>query len=156
MNDQTKKDALEFMMSQKGGVISTVSENQPESAFVFYDADEDFSVYFPTFLTSKKHQNIKINNKVSFNISSVKPARTIQIEGIAEEVTDKAILENAIGNYMDIATDEMRHEAPISKLNLEGGVVLYKIKPTWIKWSDYSNSKSEKSLQSIVILDNRN
>ncbi|TSC69973.1 MAG: hypothetical protein CEO12_635 [Parcubacteria group bacterium Gr01-1014_46] len=151
MNDKIKTEALEFMMSQKGGVVSTLSGDQPESAFVFYDADENFSIYFPTVITSRKHQNIKINNKVSFTISSVKPPRTIQMNGIAEEVTDKDVTENALGNYIDIATDEMRNKAPITKLNWKDGVVLYRVKPTWLKWSDYSDAKEE----SVIIIDDK-
>lgn len=157
LNKEIKEKALEFLMAQKGGVISTVSGSQPQSAFIYYDADEDFSIYFPTTITTRKHLNIQTNNKVAFNVSTVKPPQTIQMEGVVEQVTEKVIIENALANYIDIATYQMKDKAPITKLDWEKGVILYRIKPTWLKWSDFSDikTKSEHSV-SIVLIDNKN
>ncbi len=141
MSNKSKQEALEFLMSQKGGVVSTVNQDKPQSAFVFYDADEDFSIYFATTLNSKKHINIQSNNNVSFVVSSVNPPKTIQIEGKAMEVSDKAVLENALANYIDIATYGMKNSPPIAKMNIDDGLILYKLKPNFVKWSDYSDFK---------------
>lgn len=155
MNNIAKEEALEFLMSQKGGVISTLAVDRPQSSFVFYDADEDFSVYFGTVIDSRKYKNIELNNKVAFVVSTIDPPRTIQIEGFAEEVKDKAVVENELANYVDVATDQMKHRAPITKLNSKKGMILFRIKPLWLKWSNYSDSKSENNKTSVVLIDNR-
>ncbi len=151
-HEEAKQKALKFLMTQKGGVLSTVSADQPQSAFIFYDADENFDIYFPTAVTTKKHLNIQANNKVAFNISTIKPPQTIQIEGVVEQVTDRAITENALGNYIDSATYHTNHKAPLTKLDWEKGVILYRIKPTWLKWSDFSDSKTGKEHPVSVVI----
>jgi general stress protein 26 len=140
-------------MSQKAGVISTIAEVGPESAFVYYDADEDFSIYFVTVLDSRKHRNIQINNEVSFVVSSINPPQTVQIQGKAIEVLDKEVLKNALVNYIDIATYQMKDSAPLTKMNIDGGMIVYKIEPTWVRWSDYSDSNEGRS-STVLIGDN--
>ncbi len=154
MNNKSKEEALSFLMSQKGGVISTVSDASPESAYVFYDADEDFSVYFVTVLDSRKHLNIQKNNNVSFVVSSVNPPQTVQIQGEAFVVEDKEVLKNALANYIDIATYQMKNKAPLTKMNIDEGMVVYKIDPNWVRWSDYSDAKDGEN--SIVLIDSNN
>lgn len=153
MNNNTKEEAIKFLMSQKGGVVSTVAGDQPESAYVFYDADEDFSIYFATVLNSRKHLNIKENSKVAFVVQTINPPRTIQIQGQASEVMDKNVLQNALANYVDIATYQMKHNPPVTKIDDNGNLILYKIKPNWVKWSDYSDSV-EGSVSTVLIGDN--
>ncbi len=150
MSNITKEEALEFLMSQKGGVVSTVSGDQPHSAYVFYDADDDFSVYFGTSVGSKKSLDIKENNKVAFVVQTIDPPKTIQIHGEATEVEKREVLENALANYVDVATYQMKNSAPITKLDTDGKIILFKIRPTWVKWSDYSDSRGSKA--SVVIL----
>ncbi|KND50715.1 MAG: hypothetical protein AB198_01275 [Parcubacteria bacterium C7867-003] len=154
MNNKSKEEALDFLMSQKGGVISTVSNNQPHSAYVFYDADEDFSVYFGTVIESNKHSNIQENNKVAFVVQTVNPPKTIQIRGEAFEVKDTEVLKNALANYVDIAKDQIKNSAPVTKIDAHGNLILYKIKPNWIKWSDFSGS-GEGLVGTILLGDSR-
>lgn len=141
-----KSEALSFLMSQKGGVISTVGENGPESAFVFYDADEDFSIYFATSINSRKYKNIKNNNKVAFVVYTIEPPKTIQIEGEIVEVSDKEVLKNSLANYVDVASYGMKDNAPVTKIDSVDNFVMYKIKPNFIKWSDYTGSDHQISV----------
>ncbi len=150
MNNKSKDEALSFLMSQKGGVISTVSEIGPESAYVFYDADEDFSIYFVTVLDSRKHHNIQKNNNVSFVVSTVNPPQTVQIQGEAFEVQDREVLKNALANYIDIATYQMKNHAPLTKMSIDNGMIVYKIEPKWVRWSDYSDTKDGET--SVVLI----
>ncbi|HRH26792.1 MAG TPA: pyridoxamine 5'-phosphate oxidase family protein [Parcubacteria group bacterium] len=153
MDNKTKQDALAFLMSQKGGVVSTVGKEGPESAFVFYDADEDFSIYFATSVNSRKNQNIKINKKVAFVVNTIEPPKTIQIEGEISEVQDKEILKNSLANYVDVASYGMKENAPVTKIDSFENFVMYRIKPNWVNWSDYSESNG--GALSIVIINNK-
>lgn len=150
MNNKAKEEALRFLMSQKGGVVSTMSDYGPESAFVFYDADEDFSIYFVTILNSRKHLNIQRNNNVSFVVSTITPPQTVQIQGVAVEVEDKEVLKNALANYIDIATYQMKNSPPLTKMDIDSGMIVYKIEPNWVNWSDYSS----KDYVSTVLIGN--
>jgi nitroimidazol reductase NimA-like FMN-containing flavoprotein (pyridoxamine 5'-phosphate oxidase superfamily) len=141
-----KSEALSFLMSQKGGVISTIGESGPESAFVFYDADEDFSIYFATSVNSRKNNNIKLNNKVAFVVQTIDPPKTIQIEGEIFEVQDKEVLKNSLANYVDVASYGMKGNAPVTKIDSVENFIMYKIKPNWIRWSDYSGSTEHISV----------
>jgi general stress protein 26 len=157
MHAQMKEEALKFLMAQKGGVLSTVWDDQPQSAFIYYDADEDFSIYFPTIVNTRKDQNIQAHNKVAFTVSTINPPRTVQIEGVAEQITDKEMIEAVMANYMDIATYQMKHAAPITKLERGKGVLVYKIRPTWLRWSDFSDAKIKKDHSvSVVLIDSSN
>lgn len=150
MNNKLKEEALGFLMSQKGGVVSTIGQDGPESAFVFYDADEDFSIYFVTILNSRKHLNIQRNNNVSFVVSTITPPQTVQIQGVAVEVEDKEVLKNALANYIDIATYQMKNSPPLTKMDIDSGMIVYKIEPNWVNWSDYSS----KDYVSTVLIGN--
>lgn len=152
MHEEIKKKALKFLMTQKGGVVSTVMGDQPQSAFVYYDVDENFTIYFPTVVTTRKHNAIQENNKVAFNVTSIQPPYTVQIEGVIERVDDQVVTENAVANYIDIATHHMKHKAPLTKLDWEKGVVLYRIVPTWLRWSDYSDTTSGSGAPTSVVL----
>jgi len=154
-NEQAKKDALKFLMTQKGGVLSTLAGDQPQSAFVYYDVEEDFSFSILTVIDARKRKNMQAHNKVAFVVSTIKPPRTVEIEGVASQVTDKDIVENVLANYSDIATYQMKHAAPITKLGWERGVAIYEIKPTWLRWSDFSDTKSKKRRDVSVVLINK-
>ncbi len=152
MNEEIKNEVLQFLTNQKGGVLGTVSGDQPQSAFVYYVSDKELNIYFATVIKSRKYQNIENHKKVSFTVSSLTPPQTVQLEGIVEIIDNKNISEAIMPSFLKLISYQVQNETPMSKMDLENGVVLYRIKPTWLKWSDYSGSKSEKGHPLSVIL----
>jgi general stress protein 26 len=153
MNTQAKKDAVEFLMSQKVGVLSTTSNNQPQSSYIYYIADEDLSIYFATVVNSRKHDNLQVDDKVAFTVGTIKPPVTVQIEGIAEVVVDKDTIKAVTANYYDVAVENAHYPVPITKLDVRNGLVVYRIKPTWLRYSDFTDrNKVEKHGISVVLI----
>ncbi|MES2437020.1 MAG: pyridoxamine 5'-phosphate oxidase family protein [Patescibacteria group bacterium] len=153
MNDQAKKDALDFLMNEKVGVLATVAEGNPHAAFIYYICDEYFNIYFTTVVNTKKHQNIASGSKVAFTVGKTKPPQTVQIEGSAEIVSDENTINALAALYIDIATENTHYPVPLTKLDWEKGVVMYKITPTRLKWSDFTDSKKkeEKGVSVVII-----
>ncbi len=143
MNTQIKKEALDFLMSQKVGVLATVVDGQPQASYIYYIVDEDFSVYFATVVNSRKHDNIQSNSKVAFTVGTIKPPFTVQLEGVAEVVVDENTIKAVTANYYDIATENNHYPVPITKLDVRNGLVVYKIKPIWLRFSDFTNRKNK-------------
>ena len=151
MNDQ-KAAALEFLMAQKGGVLSSVAGDQPQSAFMYYEADENFSIYFVTTLTTRKYKNFQTSKKVSFVVATMQPSETVQLDGVVEEVHDADKARAILANYMDTATADMKNEPPITKMNWEKGIVLYRITPTWLRWSSFIETENGRQRSSVVLI----
>jgi general stress protein 26 len=151
MKTQAKIDALKFLMSQKAGVLSTVNNGQPQSAFIYYIADENFSIYFATVVNSRKHDTIQVHNKVSFTVGTIKPPKTVQLDGTAEVVVNEDMIKAVTANYYDVATDNNHYPVPITKLDVGNGLVIYQIKPTWLQWSDFTEKKEGYSVSEVII-----
>lgn len=154
MNTQAKKDALEFLMSQKNGVISTVTNEQPQSAYIYYMADENLNIYFITMIHSRKYNNIQLNNRVSFTVGSEKPPRTVQIDGTVEVVTDENTINKVTANYYSSMKENNLYPVPLTKLATTNGLTVYKIQPHWLRWSDFTDMKKKDDYGvSIVLID---
>ncbi len=138
MKTPEKKEVVEFLMAQKAGVLSTVSGDQPHASYIYYVADEDMSIYFATPVNSQKHENIQVHNKVAFTVATINPPQTVQLEGSAEVVVDENTIKAVTANYYDIASSNKHSEIPITKLNLDNGLVIYRINPRSMRWSDFS------------------
>lgn len=155
MKTQEKQEAIKFLMSQKVGVFSTIADGQPQSSYVYYIADEDLSIYFATVVNSRKHDNLQANSKVAFTVGTIKPPITVQVEGVAEIVVDENTIKAVTANYYDVATENSHYPVPITKLDVRNGLVVYRIKPTWVRYSDFTDrNKEDKHGISVVIIGN--
>jgi nitroimidazol reductase NimA-like FMN-containing flavoprotein (pyridoxamine 5'-phosphate oxidase superfamily) len=154
MNDLLKKEVLKFLMSQKVGVLSTISENKPHGTYIYYIADENFDVYFTTVVSTRKHKNISSNMNVAFTVGTIKPPKTVQIEGPAEVVTDKNIIMALTALYTEVATEDNHYPVPLTKLDWGEGVIMYRIRPTRLTWSNFASAKGkEGQAVSLVLID---
>ena len=119
-----------FMKAHKLAVISTVNgECLPESAVIGFAVKENLEILCSSFTTSRKYQNIQKNPRVALVIGW-EDGKTVQYEGLAEEITDQGseeLLENQLSSVPSIAKYlEREHQA------------FYTIKPRWIRFSDLS------------------
>ena len=154
MKTPIKKEVLDFLMNQKIGVLSTISDGKPHGAYIYYIVDENLDIYFTTPATTRKNQNIFSNKRVAFTVGTTKPPKTVQIEGDAEVVVDGNTIKALTAAYIDIASENNHYPVPITKLDWEQGVVMYRIRPKWLKWSDFTDSKKDKKHKvSEVVID---
>jgi nitroimidazol reductase NimA-like FMN-containing flavoprotein (pyridoxamine 5'-phosphate oxidase superfamily) len=134
----TKDKIVEQLKSINGllGVISTINEqNKPESASIYYISDNDLNIYFVTRSGSRKYKNLMKNPNASFVITLEHPPKTIQIEGIANEVTDA----NEQINYFQkliAKASESTTMPPVSQM-VDGEMVFMKISTNWARLGNF-------------------
>jgi len=129
--DDQKKKVLDFIKSKRLAVLSTLGTHGfPEAAVVGISELEDLSLIFGTFNTFRKYKNIKTNPRVALVIGWDNHI-TLQYEGIATELT---------GDEKKKAEQVHIHKLPNSQKFAELPEQCYfKVKPTWIRYTDYSN-----------------
>ncbi len=128
-----------FIRQHKYAVISSIANNlKPEAALIGVAVSEDLEIIFDTVNTSRKYANILSNPKVALVIGW-SDARTLQYEGEAMELTEPS----------DDAYREIYYKAfPDGRERTETwpGLVHFKIKPTWIRYSDFTEHKTIKEM----------
>lgn len=126
---------LGFIKSKKHAVISTCgSSMQPESALISFGETENLELIFRTFKTTRKYKNLKENNKVAFIIGWDEEAITVQYEGIAEELREPELEKHASLYYKKIPS------ASVFRVRDQS---YWKVKPTWIRYSNLGGEKEE-------------
>lgn len=111
------------------GVLSTIHEDgAPQAAVVGVSERDGYELVFDTFPDSRKYKNLKADPRVAMVIGWENDI-TIQYEGVAEEVSaaDKA-------DYLRTHIAKIPHE----KTYVEMGAVPFRIRPTWLRYCDYS------------------
>ncbi len=109
----------------------------PESALIAFAELQNLEIIFETFKDSRKYQNLKHDKHVSLVVGfDPKHHITLQYEGVASPVT-----EDEKEKYIELflAKDTPCTEKFLRDLRVQ----LYKIKPTWLCYSDYSKGKPE-------------
>lgn len=112
-------------------VVSTISGDQPWSFTAYFVADEDLHLYWISKTSSRHSQEISIHSKVAVNI----PVKFddlnvigLQVEGEAELVQDKALIQQKAKLYADkFVRGEEWYQNFIAE---QGPFKLYTIKPT--------------------------
>ena|SRR3989338_1331121 len=133
-----RKRALAFLTGHKTGVLSTVSEEgNPQSRMVYYTADSDFNIYFLTLADTRKFGSLTSHPPVAFTVSNEGIPQTIQIEGVAMDITLDEAVSKKRDELFKILNSNPWFPAPTEKLGPGAQVVVW-IKPTWIRWADYA------------------
>lgn len=116
--------------------ISTVAQNsdQPASALIAFVETEDLEIIFETFVDTRKWRNLRENPRVALVIGwNTKEHITIQYEGVATSIppaeTEKYI-------QLFLAKDTPCTEAFLR----DPRACLFKIRPSWIRYSDYTKA----------------
>lgn len=122
-------------MNQSLGTISTISSNiKPEAASIYFVFDKNLNIFFITRKESRKYKNILNNNRASFVITTEKPPKTVQLEGVVEETSTK----EQGTHFSNLIATASRHNfmPPVSQLN-DSEMVFMKIKTTWARMGDF-------------------
>ena len=153
MNENARKEALAFLLRHKTGVLSTLSlEGQVQGRTVYYLADENFNVYIMTLINSRKFQALQANPKVAFTVSTPEVPQTLQIEGVAMDISLSDEASKKKEQLFEVLNSNPWFYGPIAKLDLADTVVVW-IRPTWVRWADYAfaDSGSEHVLKEIEV-----
>lgn len=131
-----KDNLLVFIKTKQHAVIATYTKNQyPEAALIGFGETNEFELIFGTYKTSRKYKNLKENNKVAFVIGWDEDYITVQYEGVASE----------------LSSSEAEKYVPLYHKKVPGAAVYkthpeqtyWKVRPTWIRFSDLSGDKEE-------------
>lgn len=128
-----KQIIYSFLHAQIHCVISTVTDNKPESALIGFGEAEDLSLIFGTDATTRKYKNIQKNPQVAFTIGM--EFITVQYEGNASLLA---------GKEQEMYKKFYFSKTPSAK-KYEGypNQVYFKVVPTWIRYSDYNKDPEE-------------
>ncbi len=138
MTQDQEQKIINLLDKNEFGVIATnCSGRAPESAVVAVsNTTSDLQIIFGTFKASRKYANILTDNKVSLAVGwDNQTKQTMQIEGLATEVSPEQR-----GEIEDIHCKK-NPSSERFRGNLQQSYFL--IKPTWIRYSDYSVSPQE-------------
>ena len=131
-DDQT---ILEFLRTQPMATISTITPGslQPESALIAFTQTDKLEIIFETFINTRKWDNLRQNPHISLVIGwDTKRHLTVQYEGAATPAENDEQTEAYIQTFL--AKDTPCTE----KFLRDNRVRLFKVKPTWIRYSDYT------------------
>jgi general stress protein 26 len=134
----TRAALLEFMRSEKYAVQTSVSPGGlPQAAVVGIAVSDRFELVFDTLDSSRKARNLRANPAVAFVIGGTRDGdeRTVQYEGTADEPAG-AELERLLALYYSRFPDGPgRRSWP--------GLIYVRVKPTWIRYSNFSAQPPE-------------
>jgi general stress protein 26 len=126
-------DLLEFLRQHRLAVEASVSATSGAQAAVVGIAVTDrFEIVFDTLSSTRKAENLRRNPKLALVIGGVIEGeeRTVQYEGIADEPSGVE-LERVKRAYYGVYPD-----GP-SRLSWPG-LIYVRVRPTWIRYSNYS------------------
>jgi general stress protein 26 len=132
----TKSELLQYIKKHGGGIIATQSSSgNPQAAFVAFAVSDQLELIFDTVKSSRKWENLQHFNKVAVVIGGWDNSETtLQYEGIADEPTGQEL--ERIRSVYFTAFPEGR-----DRLEWEG-ITHFRIKPTWLRYSDFNNPPS--------------
>jgi hypothetical protein len=124
---------LRFLREHRLAVQATSSpESAPQAAVVGFAVTDAFELVFDTLATTRKAVNLRRNQRMAFVIGGLDAGdeRTVQYEGVADE-PKSAELERLKSVYYTAFPDgPTRTSWP--------GLIYVRVRPTWIRFSDYS------------------
>lgn len=134
LNPEIKRAVLEFLHDHPMAAIATINidAHKPESALVAFAEFDTFELLFETLGTSRKSANLKRNNAVAFVVGEdPKHHVTLQYEGEALPIP-RGQREICIQHFL-------QKDTPCTEGFLrDPRVELYKVRPKWIRYSDYT------------------
>lgn len=116
--------------------VSTIQpgSSQPESALVAFAQTDNLHLIFETFVDTRKWNNLQANPHVAFVVGwDTTKYLTLQYEGLASPVH-----EDEIEKYTQLF---IAKDTPCTETFLrDSRVRLFTVKPTWIRYSDYTGT----------------
>ena len=140
----TKSTVKTFLQMNFVAELATTDGDKPTCSPVIYVTDEDLNFYFVTNTESYKAQNILKNPNVSMTVWEF-TKMSIQMDGVATEVTDEEVKEWVVNAFGDAATKDPNFWAPIFRIK-RSDYVVFKITPNWLRALDLSHDTVRSKL----------
>jgi len=128
----TRDALLEFMRSEKYAVQTSIAASgAPQAAVVGIAVSDGFEIVFDTLASARKAINLRANPAVAFVIGGTRDGdeRTVQYEGTADEPTGTELDRLLTLYYARFPDGPQRRSWP--------GLIYVRVKPTWIRYSDF-------------------
>jgi general stress protein 26 len=131
-------DLLQFLREHRLAAEASVSgSSSAQAAVVGFGISDTFEIVFDTLASTRKVANLRRNPKLAFVIGGFTAGdeRTVQYEGVADEPAG-AELERLVEVYYRAYPDGRdRRNWP--------GLIYIRVRPTWIRYSDYNVSPAQ-------------
>ncbi len=135
---EAKKSAAAFLLRYSVGVLATTAEQyQVHASTIYYIADKDLNIYFLTSTESRKFAALRAHPQVAFVVSTPEVPQTLQIEGMAMDMTLEQGAQEKKEELMQLLEKNKQFYPPLSKLNPTSVAVVW-VRPTWVRWADYA------------------
>ncbi len=134
-----KQRIYNFLFDTSIGVLSSTDpDGDPHGAVIYYTINEDFGVEFLTKSGTKKYDNLVHNNHVMLTVFEPLTQTTVQVMGVAKEITDGFSINEIAGKVL--GTSMRTSDAgmpPLSKLDA-GSYVAFRIEPVQVRMAVYA------------------
>lgn len=135
MTEREKKDIiLSFLGKNKLAVLSTIDNNKPESAVIFFSETKNLEIIFDTFNTYRKYKNLEDNQHVSLVIGWDDEI-TVQYEGVARELQGREIEEG-----VRVHLDKLPRMAKWYEMEQTR---YFQVRPKWIRYANLGSNPHE-------------
>ena len=127
------KELLAFLRRHRLAVQASVSATgSPQAAVVGFAVTDQFEIVFDTLDTSRKARNLRQNGRLALVIggSNDGDERTAQYEGIADQPSGVELERLQQVYYAAYPDGPSRLSWP--------GLIYVRVRPTWIRYSNYS------------------
>jgi general stress protein 26 len=131
----TRQQLLGYMSGHSLVVQTSVSPaNGPQAAVVGVAITDAFEIVFDTLATSRKVRNLRSNSRIAFVIGGLTHGdeRTAQYEGLADEPTGDELTRIKESYFQVFPEGRERQTWP--------GLVYMRARPTWIRFSNFSQN----------------
>lgn len=129
----TRKELLLMMRENPYAVQASVAPDaSPQAAMVGVIVTDELQLFFDTLATTRKGRNLRQNPRIAFVFGSTAGAeeRTVQYEGVVDEPTGPE-LERLKTIYFTRFPDGPERQA-------WPGLFYVRVRPSWIRYSDFS------------------
>lgn len=160
-NSISKEVAYNFLSKIPLAVFGTVSnQNEPHLTTLFYVIDSDLNFYFITRSNTTKVNNIKRGSNVSIVVSDRRSFTTIEAHGIAIQLSGVDKIKIIFKMFTDVYRNQdiiekgklFNWAPPISNVE-KGDIVIYEVKPDWIRYANYENTSplDNNAMQEVIL-----
>ncbi len=134
-----RSELLRFLRGHELAVLaSSGPDGAPQAAVVGFAVTDELELVFDTVDYARKARNIRRDPRVAFVVGGMIPGdeRTVQGEGVADEPTG-AELERLRAVYFE------RFPEGHERLASWPGLIHVRVRPDWIRYSDFDRSPPE-------------
>lgn len=141
--------ALAFLKSHQAGVLATVADGAPRARLIYYAADDAFNIFFVTLANTRKATELADSPKAAFVVSDAAVPQTIQLEGIVENLTENATIDDTLAKLVKTLMSNTTYGAPLTHLD-SSTIKYYRLSPTWIRWGDFTRGYGSSAVFSEI------